>query len=242
MDNSTQNTIKLQAFMAHAGIASRRKSEELIADGQVLVNGEVAHIGQRVNPHKDTIQLGKQKVNKVENPRYFLVNKPLGIISSTSDELHRKTVVDLITGVEERLYPVGRLDQDSEGLMLLTNDGALANKLTHPRYHIAKTYQATVTGRPTSKALEHLRRGVKLNDGYTQPAEVEVTDETDKQTILEITIYEGRNRQVRRMMDRIGYPVEKLIRTKLGPFSLADLQDKRYLELPYKVVHQLLLS
>lgn len=239
MDNSIKNTVKLHAFMAHAGIASRRKSEELIEAGKVTVNGHRAHVGLRIDPATDTVTVENKKIETPEVHRYFLVYKPVGIISSTNDELKRKTVVDLIKDIDERLYPVGRLDQDSEGLMLLTNDGILANKLTHPKYRIPKIYQITVDSDPTRKALEHLRRGVKLADGYTHPVEVEIVEQGEHNTILEMTIYEGRNRQVRRMMDRIGYPVLKLVRVKMGPFTLDDLEGQKSIEVSKKQIKQM---
>ncbi|MBP9819131.1 rRNA pseudouridine synthase [Candidatus Woesebacteria bacterium] len=226
------DTIKLHAYLAHRGIASRRAAEELIKAGKVTVNGAVAQIGQRINPAQDQVAVeGKIVTQNHEPATYILVYKPPGIISTTADELDRNTVLDLIPRQSVRLYPVGRLDKESEGLMLLTNDGELAQKLTHPRYHFAKTYQVQVAGKPTLKALDHLRRGVKLKEGYTQPAEVQVLNREEETTWLSITIYEGRNRQVRRMLERVGYETLRLIRETMGPFSLDDL-----LEQPYRIL------
>lgn len=224
--------MKLQKFMAHAGVASRRKSEEMIEKGRVQVNGTRAHIGQVVEPGKDTIEVDGKVLSNADEPlRYFLVDKPVGIVSTTSDELGRETVLSLIPRISERLYPVGRLDKDSSGLMLLTNDGDLANKMTHPKYEVKKTYRVEIAGRPTYAALSHLERGVRLSDGYTQPAFIELLNSSADISVLEITIHEGRNHQVRRMMERIGYPVVTLERVVLGPFELVQLEGKRYLEL-----------
>lgn len=226
------SSIKLQAAIAHAGITSRRKAEELISTGKVTVNGERAHIGQRVNPTKDSITVnGKKLESAQENLRYFLVNKPVGVVSTVKDEQGRKTVVSLIPKIPVRVYPVGRLDIDSQGLLLLTNDGALAQKLTHPSFEVPKTYQVHVSGKMTPKALNHLRRGVKLREGFTQPAEVTVLVKEPDETIFEITIHEGRNRQVRRMCERVGYEVTQLIRVSFGPFTLDDLEEAPYKEI-----------
>ncbi len=229
---SDQNP-KLQAFLAHAGVASRRKSEEMIADGQVTVNGEKAHIGQRVNPSKDKISVKGKPINQASELIYVLVNKPNGIVSSTSDELGRKTVLDLLPESfdKHRLYPVGRLDQDSQGLMLLTNDGEFAYRLTHPKFEIPKTYEVLIDRKPSFAAMNLLRYGVRLSDGVTAPAEVEILDSNDNQAWLTITIHEGRNRQVRRMFERVGYDVKRLTRIQLGPFMLADLNSRPFRQL-----------
>ncbi len=223
---------KLHVFLAHSGIASRRKAEEFIAAGQVTVNGKIATIGMRVNPTQDVIKFNGQLVSKIETPISYLIYKPVGILSTTQDELGRDTVIDYLQkqlGKEvklPRLYPVGRLDLDSEGLMVLTNDGDLANKLTHPSFEVTKTYRITIEGQPTGKALAHLERGVRLNEGMTSPAQVQIVDQLGTETELDITIHEGRYHQVKRMMLRVGYEVIKLVRIQMGPFTLADLQGK----------------
>lgn len=227
---STQNTIKLQAFLAQAGVASRRKAEELIAAGQVKVNGQVAHVGQRVEPSVDQISVNGKTVSSKAEHYYYLINKPVGYVSTTNDELQRRTVLDIIPKLPGRLYPVGRLDQESEGLMLLTNDGELAYKLTHPKFEVEKTYQVTLDRDISSKALEHLEKGVRLKDGFTKPKRVALT-EPDRFDLLNMTITEGRNRQVRRMLERVGYEVLKLVRIQLGPFSLGSLNNQQYKKL-----------
>jgi 23S rRNA pseudouridine2605 synthase len=226
------NTIKLQAFMAHAGVASRRASEKLIEDKRVFVNEKPAHIGQRINPNQDTVKVNGKTLDKPEKFRYFLVNKPVGYVSTTSDEMGRKNVLDLLPNdINERLYPVGRLDIESEGLLLLTNDGALAQKLTHPKYKIKKTYHVTVKGTPTFKAINHLRNGVKLKDGFTKKAGVLVILKEDGETTLEITIFEGRNRQIRRMLERVGYDTIRLVRVVMGSLDLDMTEGQTVMEL-----------
>lgn len=226
---------KLQTFLAHAGVASRRKSEALISEGKVTVNGKTAKIGERVDPVKDDVRVEDKPIKKIQDHMLFLVNKPMGMISTTEDELGRKTVIDFLRQQLPkdtklpRLYPVGRLDQDSEGLMLLTNDGELAQKMTHPSFETEKTYHITVEGHPSEKALAHLQRGVLLREGMTAPAEVEVLDMLQDETVLSITIHEGRYHQVKRMMLRVGYPVIKLTRVRMGEYSLEDLQGAKFI-------------
>lgn len=231
-------TPKLQTFLAHAGVASRRKAEELIQAGEVIVNGQVATIGQRINPDKDKISVKGKTISRAEEKVIYLVNKPVGIISTTTDELGRQTIIDFLqkeVGTQSklpRLYPVGRLDQDSEGLMILTNDGAFAQKMTHPSFETTKTYHVTVEGSPTEKALSHLERGVLLKEGMTAPARVEVLGFGNNATTLAITIHEGRYHQVKRMLLRVGYDVTKLVRVQIGPYSLEDLQGKKWQKIP----------
>lgn len=235
-----EKTVKLQAFMSQAGIASRRASEKLIEQGKVIVNNQVAHIGQRINISTDTIQVNGTIVNTSEKKRYFIVDKPVGYVSTTSDEMGRNNVTQLLPKeVTERLYPVGRLDVDSEGLLLLTNDGEVAQKLTHPKFGIEKTYHAFTRRSPSFNAVMHLRKGVKLKDGYTNPARVERLSSDDDGAWTEITITEGKNRQVRRMMERVGYPVEKLVRISMGPLHIDMLEGKKVIELSKEQVEKL---
>jgi pseudouridine synthase len=244
--SSTKNTVKLQAFMSHRGIASRRKSESLIEKRLVTVNGEIAHLGQRVDPAKDTVTFKGRELEPTKAEHvYILVDKPEGFVSTTSDNEGRRTVLNLLPNKiteDHRIYPVGRLDIDSQGLILVTNDGSLAQKLTHPSFHHTKTYQVLVKGIPSTLALNHLQRGVKLKEGYTKPDALEILGHENGNTWLEIMIHEGKNRQIRRMMDRIGYSVITLIRTHFGPFSLEMLEGKPYMILDKKEVPKLLDS
>jgi 23S rRNA pseudouridine2605 synthase len=232
-----KNFPKLQTFLAHAGIASRRKAEVLIEEGKVKVNGEVAHLGQRIYPDKDKVVVSGKEITQPETRCIYLVYKPAGVVSTTQDELGRQTVVDFLrrqipkTIKLPRLYPVGRLDIDSEGLMILTNDGNMAQEMTHPSNEVAKTYRVTVEGLPSEKALSHLARGVKLKEGMTAPAEVSVVNLSKHESVIDVTIHEGRNHQVKRMFLRIGYPVLKLIRLQMGPYSVDTLKGKPYLKI-----------
>ena len=212
---------RLQKVIAHAGIASRRKAEELIIEGKVKVNGQVVReLGTKVTA-SDSIEVNGIKIEKEEKV-YFLLYKPRGVISAVSDDRGRKTVVDLFPHVEQRISPVGRLDYDTSGVLLLTNDGDFSNLLTHPRYNIDKTYVAKVKGVPRREDLKKLERGIMLEDGKTAPAKVKVlsSDREQGKSIIAITIHEGRNRQVRRMFEAIGCPVVKL---KLEQFAFLGL-------------------
>lgn len=240
----TNNHPKLHAFIAHQGYCSRRQAEVLISQGKVRVNGQLAKIGQRVDPTSDQISIDRKPllVTASQEYTYYLVNKPLGYLSTTSDELNRNTVLDLIPATKDRLYPVGRLDKDSEGLMLLTNDGKFTQQLTHPSFETQKKYLVQLDRPMTLKAIEHLEKGVKLREGYTKPAVVSViepeemprdknltlTQPGDDPTWIEITIHEGRNHQVRRMFQRVGYEVLRLIRIQMGPFTLKQLGGQTY--------------
>lgn len=235
-DNTRSNTEKLQKVLARSGIASRRASELLIASGQVIVNQLPATIGQRVDITKDLIVISGQPLALAPVKRYFLVNKPVGVICTTSDELNRPTITNLLPQKLRteigRLYPVGRLDKDSQGLVLLTNDGTLTQHMTHPKFNMKKTYQVQLDRLPTSKALRRLEQGVQLNDGLTTVDSYQqlVGQSFAEDIWFELVVHEGRNRLIRRLWLRLGYTVQKLIRTQLGPFSLAQLENKRWLE------------
>lgn len=215
--------------MARAGVASRRNCEELILAGRVAVNGQVVDLlGTRVDPESDSVAVDGAEI-KMETPkRYFVLHKPNGVLTSVSDDQGRRTVMDLLDVDLSGLFPVGRLDLDTEGLLLVTNDGELAFRLTHPRYEVAKTYVAEVRGRPAQEALHHLRRGVRLEDGVTAPAEVAIVEGPRERSAVRLTIHEGKKREVRRMLQKVGHPVIRLQRVSFGPLSLGALPIGQY--------------
>lgn len=206
---------RLQKVLARAGLGSRRRCEELIDAGRVTVNGEVAILGRRVEPDTDRIECDGVPVTTRTDLVHYLLNKPRGVVTTANDPQGRRTVLDLLPR-EPRVFPVGRLDLDTEGLIVVTNDGELAQALTHPSRGVEKEYLAEVRGVPSRAALRALREGVALDDGITAPARVAVAAERDGNAALTIVIHEGRNRQVRRMCDAIGHPVHRLVRTRLG--------------------------
>ena len=219
---------RLQKVLARAGVASRRRAEALIAGGHVKVNGEVVTaMGTKVNPRRDVIQVDGHTLGKPEGPVYIVLNKPRGVLSAASDTRGRRTVVDLVEH-RSRLYPVGRLDLDSEGLILLTNDGALALRLAHPRYEHEKEYRVLVDGVPEEQALDRLRRGIGLEGGWTREAEVSVESVVDNRAWLRMVLREGRKRQIRRMLEAVGFRVERLIRVRMGPLTLGNLRPGGY--------------
>jgi 23S rRNA pseudouridine2605 synthase len=204
--------VRLQKVLAQAGLGSRRTCEELIDAGRVRVNGERARPGQRVDPEVDVVEVDGAQIGVRQGLVHLLLNKPAGVITTADDPQGRPTVIDLVPA-EPRVFPVGRLDADTEGLLLLTNDGDLAHRLTHPSYGIEKEYLAEVDGMPKPGAIRRLREGVDLEDGRTAKAKVAVLGDR----LLRITIHEGRNRQVRRMCEAVGHPVLRLVRTRIGP-------------------------
>ena len=218
---------RLQKLISRAGIASRRTAEKMIAEGRVSVDGQVVtQMGVSVDPVKHRICVDGKPLTKRERLVYFMLYKPRGYISTVKDERGRRTVLELLPDIPERVYPVGRLDGNTEGLLLLTNDGILMNGLLHPRNEIRKTYIAQVEGDVTADAVGHLRRGVRLSDGMTAPAEVHILarDGERGRTQLEIVIHEGRNRQVRRMCEAVGYTVHRLKRIRFASLDLYGLR------------------
>jgi 23S rRNA pseudouridine2605 synthase len=214
---------RLQKVLARAGLGSRRVCEELIADGRVTVNGDVARLGRRVDPKHDAVALDGVPVIVRDDLVYYLLNKPTGYVSTASDPEGRPTVVELVPDTP-RVFPVGRLDYDTEGLLLLTNDGDLTHLLTHPSFGVVKTYLAEVEGEPTPAAVRALREGVELDDGRTAPARVKVVQRRGATSAMELGLHEGRNRQVRRMCEAVGHPVVRLVRTRIGPLRDGSLK------------------
>lgn len=223
---------RLQKVMAEAGTASRRESERIILAGRVSVNGKtITELGLKVSP-KDTILVDGKKLHR-EKKRTVLLYKPKGVVCTMKDPQGRKTVADLLGTIPQRLYPVGRLDYLTEGLLLMTNDGDLALTLTHPRHHVEKTYEVLVSGDVPEEKLDILRLGVPLEDGLTAPAVVykKMVDPKHRTTLFTVTIHEGRNRQVRRMCEFIGYPVKSLRRIQVGPLTLEGIQKGQWRDL-----------
>lgn len=215
---------RLQKILASAGVASRRHSEELILAGRVSVNGQVVtELGAKADPASDEIRVDGKPLAREIDKTYFALYKPTGYITSKSDPRNRRTVMLLAPEVPG-LHPVGRLDYDTSGLLLLTNDGEFTLALTHPRYGVPKTYEATVQGHPGERILQRLREGVRLEDGWTSPAQVVSLGPSGPEARVRITLHEGRNRQVRRMFEAVGYPVIRLKRLSVGPVTLEGLK------------------
>ena len=224
--------IRIQKLLADAGVCSRRKAEELISQGRVTCNGNVVGIGDKASV-KDRLEVDGKMVRQVRNRKfvYIMLNKPRGYVTTTSDELERKCVMDLLDGVEERVFPVGRLDRNSEGLLLLTNDGNFANSITHPSKHISKTYRVTTHPRATKQQLIEMSKPIVIYGRQTEPASVVVKTQEENRTVMLVTIHEGRNRQIRRLCENAGLEVARLRRISIGPLKLGMLKPGAYREL-----------
>jgi len=228
---------RLNKLLSQAGVASRRASDQLIAQGRVELNRRVVtELGTKADPDRDEIRVDGRRLKPPPQRRYLLMCKPRGVVSTRVDPQHRPTVVELLAraGIDGYFYPVGRLDADSEGLVLLTNDGEFAERVMHPRYELERTYEAHVAGVPDARDLDRLRRGVEIDGRRTLPARVRVlraTERGEPRAVLELTIREGRNRQVRRMCDAIAHPVERLRRTKIGPIADDSLRPGTFRDL-----------
>ena len=225
---------RLQKVLARCGVGSRRACEQLIDAGRVLVNGAVARLGQRVDPERDRVELDGRVLGTASGTVYYLLNKPGGVVTTAADPQGRPTAVALVPR-RPRVFPVGRLDAETEGLLLLTNDGELAHRLTHPSFGVEKEYLAEVEGVPPPQALRRLRQGIELEDGRTAPARVGRVGDRG----LRITIHEGRNRQVRRMCEAVGHPVVRLVRTRVGPLTDRELAPGQWRELSVSEVRAL---
>lgn len=219
--------MRIHKYLAHAGVASRRHAEAMVEKGEVMVNGSVAKIGQVIESDTAKVTVADKPIAIDSVLVYYLLNKPRGVVSAVTDPDGRRTVTSLVPG-GHRLYPVGRLDYDSEGLMMLTNDGDLAYKITHPKFEINKTYHVLVKGVIPEKSIGYLETGVTIEGQKTAPAKVTVAEAQTNNTWIDITIHEGRNRQIRKMCEAVGYPVLRLIRTHLGPWELGDLAVGKY--------------
>ena len=234
--------VRLQKFLAESGVASRRKSEELIEQGKVKVNGKVAMIGDKIDPKKDTVTVNGKKIVKTKTFTYVVLHKPRGFITTMNDEMDRKCVAELIKDVPGRVYPVGRLDRDSEGMLLFTNDGAFANAMTHPTKHVPKTYRVTVRPSISEEQITALTQGVIIDDRKTAPAEVRVVTKEEGRVVLEIILYEGRNRQIRKMCEEVGLEVARLKRTAIGSIKLGMLKQGAWRNLTDDEVRKLMIA
>ncbi|NLC76576.1 MAG: rRNA pseudouridine synthase [Clostridia bacterium] len=231
---------RLQKYLARCGLASRRKAENLIQTGRVQVNQKtVTVLGTTVEPGRDEVRVDGKIVVPEDKPVYLLLNKPKGYVTTVKDERGRPTVLELVNNIPERIYPVGRLDLDTEGLLLLTNDGLLAHRLTHPKHEIPKTYHALIQGYPSRATLNRLRQGIILDGKKTAPAQVRVIKNLSLDTLVEVVIHEGRNRQVRRMFAQVGHPVIGLKRVRLAFLTLGKLKVGEYRHLTKKEVERL---
>jgi len=216
--------VRLQKYLAECGLGSRRAIERFVREGRITVNGMPVTLGQKINPETDKVLIDAQPiVLKIPEKVYILLNKPRGFVTTASDELGRPTVIDLVKKVNARIFPVGRLDLDVEGALILTNDGELANKLLHPSSKVPKTYIAIVKGFITTLAVKNLQEGVILEDGKTSPAEVKVLSRTLNCSKIQLTIHEGKKREVKRMCDAVGFPLISLRRTSFAGVSLGEL-------------------
>ena len=238
----SDNKIRLQKFLSEAGVASRRKAEEMIRSGYIKVNGHVAQIGDSVDPKKDLVTVKGKKVMRESKMRYILLNKPRGYVTTTDDELGRKCVTELVRDVKERIYPVGRLDRVSEGALIMTNDGAFANAMMHPSRHVPKTYRVTVRPEITSEQVDTLENGIDLDGRITAPCEIRVLQKEEGRAVIEIVLYEGRNRQIRRMCEAVGLEVARLKRNAIGSVKVGMLQPGQWRDLEEDEIESLLKS
>lgn len=225
------NKIRLQKHLSQCGIASRRKAEELIENGRVRINGRIASLGDKVDPKRDKVSVNGKNVVPVTEKVYIMLHKPRGFVTTMKDELDRKCVSDLVKNVGTKVYPVGRLDRNSEGLLIMTNDGELANALTHPSAQVNKTYRVTVKGAVTDEQIDKMASGIKLDDKVTQPCDVFVMERKEDRTVLCFVIHEGINRQIRRMCEAVKLEVIRLKRTEIAGVKLGMLKQGDWREL-----------
>lgn len=234
--------VRLQKFMADNGVASRRKCEEIIEQGIVKVNGNTAHLGDKVDPKRDKVTVRGKKIAVSDNLRYILLHKPRGYITTMQDEQGRKCVAELVSDVGVRVYPVGRLDRESEGMLLMTNDGAFSNAITHPKRHVPKTYRVTIRPKITDEQIAAFQDGIEIDGRMTAPASLRVLDKSEGRVVVEAIIYEGRNRQIRKMFDELGIEVARLKRTAVGSVKLGMLPQGKWRDLTEDEVRKLMLA
>ena len=233
------NKIRLQKFLSESGVASRRKSEELIIDGKVKVNGRVAEIGCKVDPKRDKVTLRGKTVIYNREKVYIMLHKPRGFVTTMKDEFDRKNVTELVSDLGVRVFPVGRLDRDSEGLLFMTNDGEFANNLTHPSRHVNKTYRVTVSGEVNEETTLKLSSGIEIEGKMTLPCDVFVIERKPDRTVLNFIIHEGRNRQIRKMCEAVGLEVLRLKRTEIAGVKMGMLARGKWRELNEREMQRL---
>lgn len=233
------NPIRIQKILADCGIASRRRAEEYITAGRVSVNGQTAQLGEKADPAADRITLDGKPIRKAEEPFYIMLHKPRGFITTMSDEMDRKCVAELIRGIPQRIYPVGRLDRESEGLLLMTNDGEFANAMMHPSGHVEKTYRVTVRPSISQEQIRKMAEGIVIEGRKTAPAEVQILEQEPGRVVLQVILHEGRNREIRKICEALGLETARLKRTAFGPLKLGMLPTGKWRELSREEVSQL---
>lgn len=233
-------SIRLQKFLSECGVASRRKSEELIKAGSVKINGVIAVLGDKVDPYKDKVLVRGKLVKQVTQKVYIMLHKPRGFVTTMSDEQNRRCVADLVDDAPQKVYPVGRLDRDSEGMLLMTNDGDFSNLMMHPRSHVPKTYRVTVRPPVTEQMLIDLETGIVLDGRKTAPCTVEIIEKDESRVVLRFVLYEGRNREIRRMCESVGLEVARLKRIAIGTLKLGMLPQGKWRELTETEVKRLI--
>lgn len=231
--------MRLQKFLAHAGVASRRAAENIIKQGRVAINGKIITDMGVVVGTNDLITVDGKSIKNKEEKKYIMLNKPVGYVSTAKDQFGRPTVIDLISDINERLYPVGRLDYDTSGLLLLTNDGDFTFALTHPKHEINKVYEALISGVPSDEEIQRFEAGLKIEDYMTSPAIFLIKEIIKNNSLVHITIHEGKNRQVRKMCAAIGHKVISLKRISIGPIALGDLPEGKWRSLSATEVHSI---
>lgn len=234
--------VRLHKYLADNGVASRRKCEEMIANGLVTVNGKKAVVGDKIDPKHDRVSVQGRKIAAQQTLRYIMLHKPRGYITTMQDEQGRRCVAELVQDVGVRLYPVGRLDRESEGLLLLTNDGAFSNAMTHPTRHVPKYYRVTIRPGITDEQLAAFNGGIELDGRKTAPADIRVLEKQEGRTVVEVTLHEGRNRQIRRMFEALGIEVARLKRTAVGSVKLGMLPQGKWRDLTSDEVRKLMLA
>ena len=235
--------MRINRFLARSGVSSRRHADELIVQGRVRVNGQIIRqLGIQVDESNDVVQVDGKVVSPVKGMYYIMLNKPVGYLVSAADPHHERLVTSLLGDFKGKVFPVGRLDQNSSGLLVFTNDGPLAFRLSHPRYNVKKTYEATCRGSIADSALAQLSDGILLDDGPTAPAEVKALKKSSESSVVRITVHEGRKRQVRRMFDKVGFPVTRLKRIAYGPLGLGNLAEGAFIRLSQDQVKSLMIE